>query len=226
MASSIQFKGIDGVIEAYENRGVAAWSLWQGKQFMFKYEGHSIEEGAQQLQATLELLAQSTNAIYTLKVYEELTGGKIKSNTPDDGSFNFKINGDEQALTQSQYTSYRNSNEIVQRLADIEDRLNQQEEKYEPEPSRLGFIGEILSDPGLQPIVQPLIAKIFGTAAPSRMPRAAINGINDDERVLSEAITELKKHDTRLHEHLAKLAAIAKENPQSFNFLLTTLDSM
>ncbi len=231
MASSVQFKGIDGVVNAYENRNVAAWSLWQGKQFMFKYEGGSIEEGGTQLQSTLELLAESTNAVYTLKVYEDLPGGKIKSNTADDGSFNFKINGDEQALTQNQYTSIKNNNAIADRLAAIEQRLIEQDEEGEEEPeNKLGMIGDIISHPVIAPMVQNIFAAMLSgmktnTAAPPQMQRVAINGINDDAQIL-EAVNDLKALDPNLSAHLAKLAKLGKESPDSFKFLLATLDNM
>lgn len=230
MASSIQFKGIDGVINAYENRKVAAWSLWQGKQFMFKYEGNDLEQGAEQLQATLDLLAESTNAIYTLKVYEDLPGHKIKSNTPDDGSFNFKINGDEQAITQNQYGVIRNNNAIADRLTAIEQKLNEQEEYVDvPEENKLGVIGDIISHPVIQPFVSQIIAALFAkksdAPAPPQMQRVAISGINDDAEITA-AIADLKQYDGQLAAHLVKLAALAKSSPDSFKFLLTTLDSL
>lgn len=229
-SSSVQFKGIEGVCDAYENRNVIAWSLWQGKQFMFKYEGSDIGEGAQNLRDTLQLLSESSNAIYTLKVYED--GGKIKSNTPDDGSFNFKLNSEGQEITNSQYTSYKNSNEIAERLARIEAKLLQEEQYEEDEPeSRLGLIGEIISHPTLQPIVQSFLSSLIGigknvgASASPQMQRVSISGINDDATLMA-AITELKNHDTHLAEHLTKLATIAKESPDSFKFLLSTLDAM
>lgn len=228
-SSSIQFKGIDGVLNAYENREVAPWSLWQGKQFMFKYEGKDITEGAEHLRQTLELLGESSNAVYTLKVYEDFAG-KIKSNTPDDGSFNFKINGEEQALTQAQYSTLRNSNAIAERLERIEARLNErEEEEEEEEPSRLGVIGEIISHPAIQPLVQGLLSNVLGIGKASesapQMQRAAIAGVHDDAKIM-EAVNDLKQHDTKLAEHLAKLAELAKTSPDSFKFLIATLDNM
>lgn len=239
-SSSIQFKGIEGVVTAYENRNVPAWSLWQGKQFMFKYEGPDLEQGAEQLEKTLEMLSESSNAIYTLKVYEDVPGGKIKSNTPDDGSFNFKINADTQLVTQNQYASLKHNNAIAERLAAIEERLNEREEENdEPEENRLGMIGTILEHPALQPIITQVLANIFTTkksdaAAPPQtasvvpmqpVQRAAINGVHDDAKIL-QAINDLKAHDERLADHLAKLASIAKNDPGSFNFLIATLDNL
>jgi hypothetical protein len=232
--SSVQFNNVESVLNAYESREVCAWSLWQGKQFMFKYEGDNIGEGSQQLRATLDLLAESSNAIYTLKIYEDLPGGKIKSNTPDDGSFNFKINAESQQLTQAQYSRTVNNQVILEKLNQLEARLNEQDEdEDEPEPNRLGLIGEIIGNPTLQPIITNLITAIFskaGTPTPTPQPppqlqRAALNGVGDEVQLM-EAIRELKKHDANLTEHLAKLAKIAAESPDSFKFLLQTLDNL
>jgi hypothetical protein len=234
MTSSVQFKGIDAVLEAFQNRDVPSWSLWQGKQFMFKCEGESMNDSLIQLDTILQTLAKSSNAIYTLKVYEDLGKGvKIKSNTPDDGSFNFKLNFDSQEITGSQYSALRNQSGIEQRLGKIEELLirqaEEEEEEEEEEPrSSLGIIGEIVNDPGLAPIVVPLISKLLGIgniSMPQQMqPVARIAGIDEDE--LTEAIRILKEHDPNISAHLMKLAQIAQNDKDTFNFLLKTLDGI
>lgn len=227
MSSSVQFKGLESVIAAYENREVPAWSLWQGKQFMFKYEGSDISEGSTQLHATLEMLAQSSNAIYTLKVYEDLPGGKIKNNTPDDGSFNFKLNLEGQEITNNQYAVVRNNNALLEEIREMKAQIAAMQEEEEEEPqSKLGLIGEILNDPGISQIVQPLIMKFLGIGSPEApLQRAvgSISGTNDDD-ILNNAITFLKSVDPQLPKHLSKLAEIAKNDPPTFQFLLQTLD--
>jgi hypothetical protein len=150
-SSSVQFKGLDSVMQAFENRGLQHWSIWQGKQFLFPHVGESMETAAAALQDTLELLAESSNAIYTLKVYEEVPGGKIKSNTPDDGSFNFKLNDDRQGLTQAQYSAVRNNNAVMERLEAIEQRLSGTEDDDDPDKEAIpgmGQLGNILHEPG------------------------------------------------------------------------------
>lgn len=227
--ASVQFKGVNSVIDAYERRKVPAWSLWQGSQFMFKYEGDDMEQGGQELQSILEVLSDSTNAIYTLKVYEDLPGGKIKDKTPHDGSFNFRLNADNQEITNSQYGALRNQNAILEKLESLEKRLNEKDEEEDDEPpSKLGLIGEILNDPGTSQIVLPLIMKAFGIGTtPSHPAMRSINGIPDDDRAtLNEAMQILKTADPKLPEHLMKLAKLSKESPDSFKFLLQTLDSM
>jgi hypothetical protein len=227
-SSSVQFKGLNSVIAAYENREVPAWSLWQGKQFMFKYEGNDIGEGSQQLQTILEALQNSSNAIYTLKVYEDVPGGKIKNNTPDDGSFNFKLNAENQEITVNQYGALRKQDKLEQELAEIKQMLLEREEEEEPQ-SKLGLIGEILNDPGISQIVQPLLMKFLGiSGAPTpQTAMRSISGINDDApATLEKAIAILKQADPKLSEHLMKLANLSKESPDSFKFLLNTLDGM
>lgn len=225
--ASIQFKSIDTVLEAYERRKVPAWSLWQGSQFMFKYEGDDLEQGASELQTILEALRESTNAIYTLKVYEDVPGGRIKDKTPHDGSFNFKLNADSQEISQQQYGSLRKYDKLEQEMQEIKQLLLAREEEEEPQ-NRLGIIGEILNDPGTSSIVVPLIMKAFGLGnlPPQQMPMR-INGIEQDEQqTLSEALRILKANDPKLAEHLMKLAKLSNESPDSFKFLLTTLDGM
>jgi hypothetical protein len=229
-SSSIQFFGIESVIAAYEARNVAAFAIWQGKQFQFPCVPDSVEDGSVELQAILERLAKSTNAIYTLKVYEDVpTGGKIKSNTPDDGSFNFRLNADEQLITQSQYASYRKTEEIHTRLAAIEQKLNVEEDDEDEPENKLGLIGEIIGHPAIQPIVQELFLSVISSfkkpAQPPAMQTARISGI-DEDKMLQDAIKALQQHDVKLSEHLMKLAKLAQESPASFNFLIQTLDGM
>ena len=239
MASSIQFRGIDAVVEAYSNRDVPAWSLWQGKQFMFKHEGNDIAEGANQLHQTLEMLKDTSNAIYTLKVYEDWKQGqKIKNNTPDDGSFNFKIDGEAQ-VGATQYYQSRNT-EMLAVLNKINDRLDTLEEEKEIEPeqeNKLGVIGDIISHPVLSPIIQGFVQSLLANAtkrpeqSPAASPqatmqRAVLNGIDESEIRLNEALSVLKQHDDKLPEHLAKLAKIAASDKNTFNFLLSTLDNI
>lgn len=228
MSASVHFKGIDNVLNAYEQRAVPAWSLWQGSQFLFKYEGNDISEGATALNEILDRLAQSSNAIYTLKVYEELQGGKIKDKTPHDGSFNFKLNLDSQEITTSQYGALRNQNAILEKLERLEQRMNEREEEEEEEEpkSKLGLIGEILNDPGISQIVMPLVSKLLGING-ANTPRPTIAGINDDEAAtLKQAIEILKKSDPDLPAHLMKLAKLSQESPDSFKFLLNALEGM
>lgn len=232
--SSVQFKGVDSVIQAFQNRQVPSWSLWQGKQFMFKCESQDISESSIQLETILETLSQSSNAIYTLKVYEDLPKeGKIKNNTPDDGSFNFKLNIETQEINSNQYSTLRNQGKIEERLIAIEKKLDEPFEDEEEKPrSKLGMIGDILNDPGVSAILIPLLTKVLGIGNinqnTERMMPVTISGINadDEDDKLKQAISILKTADSNLSYHLMKLAELSQNDAGSFQFLLQTLDRM
>lgn len=248
LSSSIQFRDGEAVLSAFENRKVEAWSISQGKQFMFK------GIGSEDLRAVIETLSDSfSSATYTLRVYEDLKYIKeIKSNTPDDGSFNFKFNEDlkeNYRVMGGGPTSYsqKENNLILSKLAGIEERLNR-EEMEEPEENKtpsLGIIGDILAHPAIAPIaptlIQTFLEFITGKAVPGnlnnnqnlRMAPEMINsnsyqsnsisGINEDQQ-LNEAIIKLKSYDSNLLQHLQKLIVIAENDNTTFNLIIKSLD--
>ncbi len=234
MAFSVQFTCPETVLSAYLNRNCAAWSIWQGKQFMFKYDGNTVEEGQAQLIEILGVLSESSNAIYTLKVYEDLDGKKIKENTPCDGSFNFKLNMESQMITNSQYTRFGNLNAMQSELAAVKEELRiLREEREEPEEDAtqdaLGKIGALMENPVIMKLAAMIFGPKAGTVAPSQMPMLQgsignVPGTQDEE--IKKAIEVLKSKDERIAEHLTKLAKIAVEQPGSFTFLLQSLDSL
>jgi hypothetical protein len=85
--ASVQFIGIEEALNAFSYRGVDIWAIYDGKRLMHKGSGEN------DLREFLEMISKSgTSATYILKVYEDLTDAKeVKSNTADDGSFNFKL---------------------------------------------------------------------------------------------------------------------------------------
>lgn len=223
--SAIQFNNLQSVLLAFQNRGVDAWALWQGKQFMFKGIGET------DLKMILDSLENgATNAIYTLKVFEEIEDEKkIKSNTPDDGSFNFRLNSDRMELTQSAYTSAYSNAAIVKKLEEIEKRLD--EDEVVEEKSGLGKIGEVLDHPVIAPLIPIVLEKVL-TAIFSKnpvpqnqlnyQPAMALSGI-DEDAAEKEVIEKLKKHDPQLLEHLSKLLEIAETNNPLFQVIIKSL---
>lgn len=233
--ASIQFRGIDGILNAFDNRGVPAWSLWQGKQFLIK--GYDREP----LQAFLGALMEGgSNAIYTLKVYEDLTEDevkKIKSNTPDDGSFNFRLDGEDmQRLDNPTYR--RNYGDLDSRLKRIEDLLTDNPES-EAEPETIGSAAmKVLQDPQQLAKYIDIFRGIFspGNPAvpppmykePAASPAAAMGSVQEkqeqDLNRLEKAIDTLAAADPRLIEHLEKLASLATNNAGQFQMLLSMLE--
>lgn len=232
-ASSVQFRNKESVIDAYSSRKVAAWSIWQGRQFMFKYEGKDIEEGLSQLDETLNAISKGSTAIYTLKVYEELSTGKgvvkIKSNTPDDGSFNFRLNDPEGVPTVGQMNTYQRTDELKQHIAMLENRIKELEEDEDEEEEESvgginGFLAGLMGNPAIQNVIQNFFTNMAANLATPKVA-TALHGVpdnNQDEKI-NAAIETLKQCDEKLGDHLAKLASIAVNKPSQFKMLLSML---
>lgn len=226
-SSSVQFKNKNAVLDAYTDRDVMAWSIWQGKQFMFK--GWGLEE----LEPVIEALSSGgTNAIYTLRVYEDLEDKRqIKSNAVDDGSFNFRLNDERQEITNGQYWRNDNREHILEKLERIEARLD--EEPEVKTNSSLGKIGDILEHPAILPVVPVLVEKVLTALLggnPPAQPKLnysapqSLAGIDSNEdELIRISIEKLKQYDPELPQHLAKLVEIAETNPSVFKALINSL---
>ena len=249
MATDFQFVGIDETLEAYESRSVDAWALFAGKRMIIR--GTGIDS----LKKFLTMISNSgTVAVYTLKVYETVSDDtEIKSNTPDDGSFNFKIHSLERGgMSGIIGRHYGDPIEtIADRLDIIEEKLSgtgtvQDEGVMSQittaligmlqEPRKLNeFIGALsgnklppasVPSPGHYPI-SPAINYPQTVAGVSRIGQAApVNNLTSENSLqrIGDAIEAIGKHDERIVEHLEKLAKIARENPQQFKTLLILLD--
>lgn len=239
--ASVQFYGSDNALTAYENNRVPAWGLFSGRQLLFKYTGQDIEEGAALLDEVLRMIEHS-NATYTLKVFEPDKNGevKIKENTPCDGSFNFKL-VDENTYEERKQQRFGNNNNLIEsKLAAIEAKLESLESEPEDEPDESGSVldrvGAIfLNEPekisvmigAIQSIVSMFTNQTQYTGQQPQ-PVAAINGVPDSDNKPDEqinaAIEILLKHDSKLPEHLVKLAMIAENDPATWKMLIGMID--
>lgn len=239
-SSSVQFRDTESVIEAFNNRGVEAWSISQGKQFMFKGIGH---DGFESILKTLEL--GDSSALYTVRIYEDITCDKeIKSNTPDDGSFNFRLNEDMRESYRSikGFSNPSKDNAVLAKLDAIEKRMDDYEKPGADDS--LGIVGKLLDNPviaGIVPtLVEILVSSITGTKQPAKqfqqfppqLPHstpinpgrnAVLNGI-DEDRIINEAIAKLKQYDPNLSAHLQKLVEIAEADQRTFTMIINALN--
>lgn len=213
MPSSVQFRGPSAVINAYTNNNSPFFSIWQGKQFMFK------GEGGDDLKNILEALkASGTNATYTLRVYESIEElSKIKSNTPDDGSFNFVVNEYEAGTAKEQNFLFLKIKELEEKIEEMKLRDDDDEQE---EKGGLGKIGEILSHPAFAQIVPQLVGRLVNFILPeNKQPIAALAGIS----ALDENIAKLKIYDEKFELHIAKLVELAETNPTVFKAIINSL---
>lgn len=221
ISQSVQFASIDEVLGAYMNRQVPAWSIWQKTQFMFKYEGRDIEQGAAMLQKHLQVLSRSA-AIYTLKVYEDLPKtAKIKSNTPDDGSFNFRF-------VDSPYSTngYNGGNNaLLQEIAELKLQIAALQEQGEDDTDdSLGMLGKIMEMPGIGEAVAGLLPVVIGKilGAPVAPQAQALAGV-PGKMSLKDALQILKEKDPLFEDHMIKLATLAQNNPAQFTHVISMI---
>ena len=223
MASSVQFRGKDAVLKAVEYRKIAAWSFWSGRQLLHKYEGSDLSESVTHLDEFLDMIEEGTNAVYTLKFHEELKGGKITDKTPCDGSFNFRLNSDNQELNVGQYRQITSQNAILSELKALRedmDKIKEGGEDEEESDPMDRVIGRIID----HPMTSAVLSKILGIDPPQSLGKVgAIPGVSQS---IDDSLKILKQHDPDIIEHLAKLSKIAEHRPKDFRFLLSMLDQI
>lgn len=219
---SVQFNHIENVISAYELRAVAAFSIYQGKQLLLKYEGESIEQGAALLNEFLPNLSGSA-AIYTLCIYEEFTG-RINDKTPYHGSYNFKFIENTPSYNQSS-TMLQGVESKINALSEKLDRLEVERELSTDDNALQGMdrIGQILSHPLIEKLMPVVMGFIQPKEETKKLP-AAMAGINrenyDISRELKEAVLSMLAATNESEQALIKLGAVAKKDPGKFKNLL------
>jgi hypothetical protein len=232
-SKAVQFRGIKNVVKAYRNKDVPAWGLFQQTQFLEKYEGADIGEGATLLQDYLEALDMRSNDTntYTLCVYELTRGEKINSSTKFDASFNFRL-----ADTIEDHLSSKMAGVYEERIKGLEDKINQlsepEEEEMTPQGQMWAMVGKILEHPQVQ---QAIAGKILGfidglgntVGGMFKQPvqRMTIGGTNtqDENQKLQQAVNILATVDPQLGTHLLKLAEVAQADPSKYEQLIGML---
>jgi len=217
---SVQFRNVDDILTAYNSRGVASYALFQEKQFLFKYEGDDLGQGAAELETMLNCLRQSS-AIYTLAVYEEYQG-KLTSETPYHGSFNFRF----QENTDGNYGGSSALHTLTASVETLAARIEQMEAEKEDEPegaiSGMDQIAGILA----HPLVQQLAPVVLGALGMGKDGKpAAIAGAFDPKfsRIsdeLREAVGAMVAASPDAEPALIALGRIAKSDPAKFKTLL------
>lgn len=250
MGMSVQFVGIANVLQSFEDRKIEAWAIFVHKQMLTK------GWGSDQLQAFLTTLDNSgTNAIYTLKVYEDITDergvSKIKSNTADDGAVNFRL--DPQGLnppaayssTRWQQIGYRETiNDRLQKIEEALLKLAEEKQAEAEEEEEEESIGSIFMDMIKNPAkASALVDVIKSITTPGHIPQTqytppmpatvgTVNTANQEQSQenrldrLAAAINILEQKDPGLIDHLEKLAIMAQDQPKKFANLLSMLEMM
>lgn len=233
--ASVQFRGLADAVEAFENTGCDAWSLWQGRQFVTK------GVGADELTAFLNLLAKNelSSAVYTIAYYESINEKTaINNKTPIDGSFNFYLSDNAAEIKGMFDKRLMLGNDIQSRIGAMENKLDkfiEESQSDDGEENKLGIIGQVLDHPQLGPVVQQLLMKLISGMGDNSQKRnegtplakvAGLPGTTESDTILKSAIDRLKRVDSNLAERLDKLATLAETDPGTYNYIAAMLDKM
>jgi len=168
----------------------------------------------------IKTLWQESTAVYTLNFYECEVDG-VKPNTPNDGSFNFRLNEPEGSTRGISGNNSLILSELNALKLKFEQWENEEDEPDSNEPDMWDRINGLLE----KPAIVGLINKLSGM---NLQPTAKIGTVPTEENnsEIESAIAVLKTKDPFLGRHLTKLATMATTNPANFQFLLSTLDSL
>jgi len=230
---SVQFRGINNVLTAYESNQIAPWALFQGTQLLAKSELNDLEANKALLSELLNRLNNEDNiATYTLCVYDDLKESeKIKSNMPFDGSFNFKLNDSMENYKTEKHNAI---GAIMQKIEALETRL-MEKEKDDDEPedkTPWGAIGKLIDHPDVQKAIAgkfvaildgitnlfPGGGKAFLSPSYPAQIGAVTASLSADQTVkVNQAIEYLSLVDPLLGDHLFKIALVAKTDIEKYN---------
>lgn len=242
--SSIQFKGKDAIIQAYEFNKVGPWAIFVGRELMFSCDDRDFKIGSGILEDVLDhLIDGHSEGAYQLRIYRDVPPKGIMSNTPYSYSFKFRLYSDEEFDKRNPFNN--SINQIMQRLDSIEKGKDEEEE--EVDNSIGGRIGRMLERPEVQ---NALLGRLLGfmdaftnryrSASPS--PMGSANGhqtmaetttqqeqptnaslyeaLAQDERdKLDQALYVLMQNDPQVGTHLLKLATLLVTQPKTYEML-------
>lgn len=244
-----QFRGVSDTLDAYHNAGISAFAVCYAKDINFRYTGDDIDEGRELLNAWLTKLKEhGTQAIYQLRLYEDLNGKSIKSNTPYDMAFKFVLNERDGSFLPVKPDGGVSNTDLMNLLSQMADlkaenavlhlKLESQEEEEEEEekpqrPADKKSMGEILLEkftPALSAIGERIADIIVPPATPAKVSGIVIETGNvDEEKLIEQSIRRLKSsvpESPGVAVVLMKLADLSEKQPGQFMFYMNTLIRM
>lgn len=229
------FHGIDQVCEAFEHNGIPFWAVWNGSNCLCANDEVSdMQSATDLLRDFLSRLSPATNNTYHLKIYKDLPDGGITEKTVASRGAGFRLfelpggpleymqNKWQKKSEVLQLNSQAN-NEIMTRLAAIEQKLTEeQEEEEEEEPAKpegvMGMINGLVEKPEIQAAIIAWVSRLITPPA-----KVSALGSVPSSGSLEDSLAILKKADPNLETDLALLAKMAQEQPGQFSFLLSML---
>ena len=236
--AAVHFTNKESLVDAFRNKGIPYFAVVSGSLIIHKNQKiDDVEDAATELDSFLDMLNQGSNAVYVLRIYEAVPSGGIKDKTPADYGLNFRLNIDGMLPEPSRIAYLKNRDDydkrLMERLEAIEAKINgvDDEDAEDEQPAQTGLAGVLnglISNPAIQ---QALISRLIGLVDKFLPPvnptimsgSPAINGINEEQKTLDNALTILRKHCPNLEEKLMALANLAEAEPAQFQMLIKML---
>lgn len=235
MASSIDFKGPQSIMAAYdmhaEKYGKVYYAVYQGRELKFTYTNGNIDEGADTLKKNLQFLQQSgTKAVFTIRFYDNAKNNKITNADAYIGSFTFQVNEDTwmqpyQQQQQPYQIGNAANNELLEEIKSMRLEMQQLRDNAvgNVEPPLEERIKSWLQIPLVEDIIRG-VGKVMNIPIADPVYDESVNSlagvditqdqINDQANKASAAFKRLIVVDPNIGDHLLKLATLAETGYQ------------
>lgn len=227
-SSTVQFWGVEKILEAYENCQIPAWAFLQGKGIIHSYAGEDMDEGAQMLEKLLKMMGTRSTAVYALQLYKK-PGDDITNKTEFNNRFQCKLSDEEYS---DNYGGYSNK-----RIRELEEKLAEKEDEDDTEKigGLQGILVGIIQKPEVQQFLLATVAGVVrkflgGPAQPatmagvpenetdleSREGEAYANLVPEEQTKLTRAMIILMQGDPTVGTNLLKIATLLQNDPGKY----------
>lgn len=244
MATGIDLRGKDQVLQQFDLFDTPFFAVYQGKDLKFYHDVDNIDEAKELLSQNLDVLEfNASTAPFKIVYYTQLNNAGKLTQDNTKGSATFRVCSPGVAPNNPNYGelsmvgSYqrKRENEMIELLQQKIDEQNekiallieaQEAEKEEPETVSgvQGVIGALMANPVLQEAIIGRLLNLVDKILPApggQSNTAAIAGVTDESDVQS-AIRTLFDAGMTIAD-LQKLADLSKSNPALFKMLLGQL---
>lgn len=245
MATGINLRGADQVLQQFELFNTPYFAIYQGKDLQFYFDEENIDASRELLTQQLDVLtANRSTATFKAVFYTglndkgKLTPENIKGSTTfrvctPGVSYNHPEYGNPELIGsyQERRGNTRIMDEQAQKIEELEQKIDLLlEEKTDGQPETIGgfqgVIGAVLSNPQVQQVLIGRLLGLLDKILPEQQAaglKPTIAGISDETEVQT-AIRTLFEAGMTIDD-LIKLSNIPKNNPALFSILLTQLRS-
>ena len=240
---SVNFRGLDGAINAYTARGLPTWAIFDKKNLMQAGDDETT------LRGYLELLEEhGSSTIYTMKLYKNLAADDVTDRAESHGSFTFILNDSRAAYMGGMGNMGAGNNVLLNRVAALEKELKEAKEPQEKQTIGSTVMGWLQDPDDVVKIVGAVmqgIAMLKGRAplalagtqgaATNMQPPAQVvtdeakneYGLTEqqmkDQMRIANALQRLQARDPEIITHLEQLANLSEQNPSMFSMALGML---